>query len=302
MILISACNITPAKENYNFRTGTEGLDVRIKGEDEIKIYGSSNPSPETYIIEVENKGATKISSSDIYMRITLPDGFFKNYNDQNFELSSLKEFENNKGPSELEGKTKYTSKGDIVVHGITLQPTVPPTKGVGAKINIDLCYKYSTILIETVCVNTQHHKEGEGCKQSKYTFSGQGAPIKISSVEIKEMIEDDTFTPMVVLVIDNTEENIFTLPDKHPEACKAKSDINKLRIEKATLGTNTLVCNEEERSEISIRNEEKKVVCMMEGDFDDVDIGYLETPLYVQLDYSYYSHHEKKVSIIREDY
>lgn len=296
----------PSSSVPNFRTGKEGLELSLEGADRIYIYGSNASLVEPYLIRVENKGATKIMDQDIFLKVNLLDGFLNNFENSHLTLNSLKDFEGGQGPTELGGKTKDHRTGELVTHTINLKPVTPPSRGLTSRISIDLCYKYETILTDSVCINTKL-QQNKGCTKNRYAYhSGQGAPINIKEVEIKEVLGDSTGSILnyfVVFVIENSKQNIFSLADtsgSFKEGCLAKSDINKLELTEAKLGKYDLECQEKI---IEIKDKERRVVCELEDkDFGTGDFGHVDTLLTLKLEYGYSENLVKEVDLIREDF
>jgi len=305
LLVFTFSGCLPSASVIDYRTGTKGLLFSIEGPNEITIYGNE-PSPyEEYEIKIENDGATKIEDQDIYVKIDLKDGFLKMKSDgSNYAtLNSLDAF-NLATIHQLEGKTKWGFDGEDISHFFTLEALARPNQGVTAIISAELCYRYETILSDSICINTIKHRDGGGCSRSDYPYGGQGGPIKISKVEVREIVDDrGDVTPRIVLTIQNAEGGIVSLPDgdNFKEGCLAKEEINKLKITEALLGQDYLTCNDGD-DEITLVDGEKRVVCELGGQLPENPQGYFDTTLYIELEYGFHSIISKTVDIIRKNY
>ena len=299
-LILTACNIDqllPDSTNVDFRKGTQGLIVDIEGENDIITYGHDTSTNEAYIIKIENKGATDIPQEGFFMKIHHTSDFLRLKNGD-LLIDSLKTF----NIDTMLGKSKYNSKGDYIEHLLVFQGTPPFNQGATASISVDTCYLYETILSKTICINTQINKNNKGCKKDTYSFSqGQGGPMKISKAEIKETIKpgtDDVIIPKIILTIENSGGNIFTLPESFKQACLEKKDINRFRISDAKLGTMELDCN----GEIVMKDKSKKIVCTPDAAFGESLGVSFDTILYIKLEYGYLETATKNINVIRESY
>jgi hypothetical protein len=312
VLVITGCNfnfLPSAPMSIDFRTGTLGLEVNIDGKDNIMIYGASSSTKETYIIRIENKGATSIKDDGFYMRFHLSEDYLITEDKKNNII--LEKLSNFNARDILEGKTKYSKSGDKGEYLLVLQGAAPPNQGATAKISLDVCYRYETVLADSICINTKFHEnKDKGCKKNEYSYSqGQGAPIKISKIEVKESAEESgstTPSPTLVITIENPKGGIFSLPEgeKYKEGCLQKKEINQLKIEEARLGTYDLKCDGiKEDKKVEFSSNERKIVCSLPKDnkFEDPE-GSLQTVLYIKLEYGYHQNEEKTINIVRENY
>lgn len=309
-MLLPGC--LPSTPEIDYRVGTEGLVLSIIGPEEIMLYDDEAQYFEDYEIKIENKGATTIGGSGsasttegIYMRIQLSEFLSeKDSGKKQISLNSLSEI----SPSpltELDGKTMYSNEGWDVSYFLPIKATAPPNRGVDASIKVDLCYRYKTILSSTVCVNTKKQKEGEGCKTKEYSFyGGQGGPIAITKVEVRETTEQDgKVNPRVILTVENRGDDIVSLPegDDFKQACLASQNINKLKMNAVKLGTRDMTCDVTDNQIDISDDDEKVVVCTYSGDMGTAPLGYIDSLLYVELEYGYHASESKDLSIVRKD-
>lgn len=315
IILISLLGLTgclPTSTEVDYRMGTEGLVLSIEGADEILIYQNDFAPYENYEIKVENKGATSIeegsssSSNGIYMRIQMSE--FLKEKDSEKNKVSLRSLNDIAGYSitTLEGKTRYGTNGEYISHFLDVLATAPPNQGVQANIKVDLCYSYKTVLSDSVCIENHVMRQNKGCKQKEYSYSsGQGAPIKISSIEIKyNLLEDDKVTPKVIFKVENDEGDIVSLAEgtEFMQGCLSQQNLNKIKLVSAKLGANSLSCDTEDNDIIELEDNEKIIVCELQGSSEDTPEGYFDSPLYIELEYGYHTSEVMEIDIIRENY
>ncbi|MFT4297739.1 MAG: hypothetical protein ACMXX5_00955 [Candidatus Woesearchaeota archaeon] len=307
LLNLSGCFSPPGVTYIDFRSGREGLRLSILGPNEMKLYPGQETTYEEFEFIVENRGASNLENNDIYMRIQMTDNFLvkKDTDIGRITLRSLDEF-NNMRITSLEGKSSYRRTGDQISHFLNTEATPPPQKYTTANIRADLCYRYKTILSDSICINTVKHLPGKGCSRTRYTYNqGQGAPIRITSIEIREIYtQDDEIQTNIVLEIENVEGNIVSLPDgsNFIEGCLSRHNINHIKIESATLGNNQLKCTEDDDDIIELIDNKRNIVCTLQGSHPDISEGHYDTTLYIELAYGYHTSAVKRVNIVREDY
>jgi hypothetical protein len=303
--ILSSCISMPYTPSIDYRIGTKGLEMTLDGPSKIEIYEGETGIKEEFSLKVENKGSVTVENDEMYTLITLPDTFLKATNPPIMTLEDVSSYNGQVGVEEINGKTRYDKDGESISHYFTLEANPPKNQGATATIKAELCYKYKTVLSTSVCINTVKQEKGKGCKISTYSFSnGQGAPIRINSVEVRELRNDDgTTTQKIVMDIDNVNGNIFSLPDgdSFKEGCLAKEKINSFNIERALLGTISLNCNKGNKA-VSMKDNERQLECDVPSSLQSNAVGFLDTTLYIELGYGYYDSIEKTVDIIRKNY
>jgi len=306
LIAIFIIGCLPSTPVFNYRTGTKGLTLTIDGPDEIIMYEGDATPHEEYEFKIKNDGATDIDQNDVYLKIQFKEGFLKLREDGSTykSISSLNDF--NFGTiNHLMGKNKYSNNGEEISYFTVLEAISPPNQGVSATINADLCYRYKTILSDTICVNSEKITNG-GCSVMDHSYSsGQGAPIKISKVEVRDiLLTNRKVTPKIIITVENAEGGIVSLAggDSFKEGCLAKSDINKVTIESVALGNNELNCDIPSNIINFDEDGERKVSCEAGSGIPTDPQGYYDTPIYIELSYGYHTMASMKVDIIRKNY
>jgi hypothetical protein len=300
---VTGC-FSPSVSYIDFRSGSEGLKLEIKGPNEIVLYPGSTSEYEEFEFIIRNRGSTNIENNDIYMRVQLTNNFLAERNSQknNIVLSSLDSF-NNQKITTLNGKGRFNRQGDYISYFMNIDAFPGPHEYTSATIKADLCYRYKTILATTICVNTQKHRQGEGCSKKDYSFSnGQGAPILISNLEVKETQgNEDSVELRLIFTVENREGDIVSTSGKFTEGCLLQQDINTVGLIEAKLGSLDLKCNEGNNF-LELIDNKRTVICTIEEGLPNIGQGYYDAPLYIELSYGYHTSASKTITLIRKQY
>ena len=187
IIVLTGCGSSPKDtlDDIEFHKGTKGLVVEFTKNtlDEVveegRIYAT---------LELKNIGA-----SDIKEGILVP-----SVEQDYVEIDSWKIPDNFRTARDnvllfnLKGKSLSLQKGEKqIVSAIINTKKIEDTRNkIESTLVFNMCYPYSTILSETICIDT----DPEGLSVAKKTceskdittMGGQGAPISITKVEQKE--------------------------------------------------------------------------------------------------------------------
>jgi hypothetical protein len=306
LVILSTLFIGGCMNNNNIRqparriTGNDGLTFKIEGKNKIELFGNF-PATEIYQINIENKGKYNIKNDEFFAEIVLKDGLRENQeNKQNIILNSLSDF-NIYNINTLEGLSQIRLKGDSITKMLNIETNVPSGQGITTGFTTKACYKYQTIFSETVCINSIKKNKEDNCAKSSYSFaSGQGAPIKISKVEIVDkLIENNLVTPRIILTIENTKKQITSLPETFSSPCKSQENINKIKLVNAQLGQQMLSCNVE-NGIIDLSKNEQTVVCDLDRN-PNIEFGdSFDTILHIILEYGYSNIETFNIDIVRK--
>lgn len=281
-------------------TGTDGIAINIEGKNNIELFGNYDTS-EVYQISIENKGKYDILDNEFYGEITLKDGLKQNEeNIQALTFNSFSEF-NEYQTNYLEGVNQNREKGDFITKVISLDTNVPSGQGITSGFDIKTCYKYETIFSETICINSIRNEKQQNCKKNEYNFnSGQGAPIKISKVEVSDkIIQDNLVAPRLLITIENTKKQIATLPSEFTGGCTGEGNLNKIKLTTAKLGQQTLSCKLNDEM-IDLSKNTQTVICDLD-DNPNIDFGdSFDTVLYIVLEYGYSESKSFNIDITRK--
>ncbi|MFT4343154.1 MAG: hypothetical protein ACMXYE_00230 [Candidatus Woesearchaeota archaeon] len=296
-ILIAGCDfITGNFSQRDFRVGNEGLTLQIEGENLIYIYGGDEYATNSFTLHMENRGTSHIENNDIYIRVNSPQGFIEMQNGESItELNTLSDT-----PTDvLYGRTEFTNQGDKGMHTITYN-AYAPLQGATATINVDMCYRYTTKLqVPSLCLRTNPTVNDRNCRETYSFTQGQGAPVRISRVEINERRMDGEINHDLLLTITNAGRGITSLAegDAFKEGCLARNEINKIRLSTINLGTQSLQCSGENNI-ISLQDGETTVRCQVPETIQSSE-GLIHLPLTIELDYGYHVSANQRINIQR---
>ena len=269
---------TSIREDY--RTGTEGLHVAIDGARSLVVFEDERDIREDYWITVENRGATALESEDIFMSVAMPEGFLQTTDAT--RLTSLQQF-NEIRTDILRGKDRYSLKGEKLSHILTVTPSTP-RPGATASIHADVCYRYETILSETICIDPG---QKGACRRTSFSYPrGQGAPISISNLEVSLRRDGTQVEPRLLITIENVRQGVVTLPEEFINACTTRDNINKLEVVRVELGSETLHCTTQEGS-VNMRDSIATISCS--GRRMDSQDDVFHSPVIVELAYGYHT-------------
>ena len=296
-LLISGCDLLAGSTftRADYRVGNEGLTLIMEGNRDIRILQGEEFATGDVTIHFQNRGATNLQNDDIYVRITTPGDFIQPQTET--IITELEQFSDTSSET-LYGKSEQTRQGDIASHNIVFN-AYAPLQGASSTIDIEACYRYKTILqVPSLCLRTDSRADSRACR-TQHTFTrGQGAPIRISNIEIAERRMGEDITHELLITVTNAQGGIATIPhdDSFKEACLAKQNINMIHLETVTVGTQELTCNVENQL-IDLREKERTIRCNVPR--LETSEGTIQVPLYVELSYGYHTKAQHQVNIQR---
>jgi len=282
--------------DFKYRSGTVGAEITLEGPSSLIIYDNEEAIHE-YMFAIANKGAHDLTSSEVYVKITAPDGFVEE--EDSFIITSLSEM--TERLDELPGKSEYSTKGETTNHFLNVKAN-PPFPGGTATLKVDMCYTYETLLIDTVCIET--NAQNKECDTRTYKYSqGQGGPVAIKEVAIRDKRDDTDIQPEFHITIENRQGGITALPGEFTQACNEQQNINKIKVSSITLGNEELLCNIEDGildlhpEHNTLQTDYVTLICTAKQSFD---VGNsFESPLYILLEYGYRSSDEMTIDMRR---
>ena len=301
VIFLTACSFnipSPGSKRVDFRTGTSGLELSLDGPEEIYGFAGEAPPPETYVLDIYNAGATPITQDGIFLRIDLSSDL--SGADGKLIVKGLQDLTEGTGLEKLEGKTQDSKKGQTVSHVFSVGIPTLNQEALNTEIDIYACYTYSTVLSSSICINTERHRPGEGCRKDEYSYSSQGAPIVISNIKLMEEKgdSDTSVKHRFILTLENSGDEKFSMPDNLEGLCLRDEDTYRLQISEAKVGDISLECG----NTAKISDSEAIVVCVPSSAFEEDPLGYFDTTILIKLEYSYFTHLEHELAIITETY
>ncbi len=319
----------------NVYTGTEGISAS---------FSTNNPPIEAYedsdvilYTEIWNKGAYSVERKNqlpIVVYIGLDPWYFTfNKDHKDMMLQNI----NDRAEIYLAGKSQTWPIGEktmlplAMLHVNKLDGKIEsPT----TKITLNACYYYKTFFTQNVCVDGDVYnlELNPICKNLKtYTFSGQGAPVIISQVDV-DMVPvgiDSSTAVSSIPILDQTtgklsnishasqqtasvivEPNfkiyfknadkgliVASMPGENPCLGNRTGDAVRVIVK---LGNTELVCS---KANIRMYSNEGSVRCSLPADFENglpfTSNRNYEMPLSVEAEYFYMTTTSKDVKISR---
>ena len=272
------------------KTGTQGVELQLI---------QDSPPPILYdqsdliaLVEVKNKGSYDLKAQDCFVHVT---GFDRNIiSGSFFGPRSCAE-----GVGLLEGKNLYNTEGSSNIlefeSSINLPFQVPdynPT------LNFLSCYHYHTIANPSVCVDPLFYQvsaEQKTCRPKDVPMAGgQGGPVGVSYVGVDMVGNRAIFE----INIKNMGTGRVLSPFANINNCGQASidyqDLDRVQYNVEMTGGGKVNCKPQDGF-VRLSNGQGKVICT----FDIPGSSAFETPLLIDLDYSYTDSFQKSVRIVK---
>lgn len=245
------------------------------------------------IVEVKNKGNHDLTQQDCFVQIT---GFDPNIIRGGFNIPrSCAENVNI-----LEGKNVYNVEGSSNQLEFRA-PTVNLPSGVfeyNPVLNFVTCYNYHTTASPSVCVDPLFYQvtsQQKTCLPHNVgTGGGQGAPVGISYVGVNMVGSKAIFELNVVNYGTGRVLSPYAGIQNCGEASVSYTDLDKVGYKVQLSGGSLIDCKPRDGF-VRLVNNQGKIVCQ----FSIPGASAYETPLLVDLDYSYIQSYQKPVKIIK---
>jgi len=136
IIALAGCLPQTSNDDYDYRSGTEGLIVGF-GDSALKVYEGSKMN---LVVELRNKGATELTNGKVYL---------SGYDPVSIQFTTPKLV-----LPAIMGKNAYVSEGgyDIIPFGEDGPVRVPFGDEYKPTLMLSSCYQYQTLATPTVCV------------------------------------------------------------------------------------------------------------------------------------------------------
>jgi hypothetical protein len=287
--------------------GTTSVDTIHVGKDGLVMKFLPNAPPNEVIentpvpiaLELFNKGAADIENSKIVL-----------VTDRNLLSVDQEEFS-----VQLEGKKKENPLGENVIKTFNgMAHTIRGAEQEDTTVRVIACYPYRTELGAQVCIDPDvtGQKTGKpaGCPPGKKTYSGQGAPVAVVSVETTMIPTSDGagVVPRFVIEVENVGKGSVYQKEQHEKACSsaglAREEIGLIDAGGSFLGETPLKCSKTQlRIEHIQRGNEfydvDRAVMTCEGeDIPSTTQAYIGT-LRLTLDYGYKDTISKAIKVKR---
>ncbi|MDO8511002.1 MAG: hypothetical protein Q7S55_02450 [Nanoarchaeota archaeon] len=272
------------------KTGTQGVELQLIQDSPPSIL--YDQSDLIALVEVKNKGSYDLKAQDCFVHVT---GFDRNIiSGSFFGPRSCAE-----GVGLLEGKNLYNTEGSSNIlefeSSINLPLQVPdynPT------LNFLSCYHYHTIANPSVCVDPLFYQvsaEQKTCRPKDVAMAGgQGGPVGVSYVGVDMVGNRAIFE----INIRNMGTGRVLSPFANINNCGQASidyqDLDRVQYNVEMTGGGKVNCKPQDGF-VRLSNGQGKVICT----FDIPGSSAFETPLLIDLDYSYTDSFQKSVRIVK---
>src|SRR3989344_2894310 len=272
------------------KTGTQGVELRlVQDSPPFILYDQSDLIA---LVEVNNKGSHDLKAQDCFVQVT---GFDRNIiSGSFFGPRSCAE-----GAGVLDGKNLYNTLGGSNIlefkSSINLPAGVPdynPT------LNFLSCYHYHTIANPSVCVDPLFYQvsaQQKTCRPMDVPMGGgQGGPVGVTYVGVNMVGNRAIFE----INIKNLGIGKVLSPLANLNNCGQGSlgyqDLDKVEFNVEMTGGGKVNCKPQDGF-VRLNNGQGKIICT----FDIPGASAFETPLLINLDYSYAQSFQKPVRIIK---
>ena len=234
LLITISCGDNGGNVDTKLQKGTDGLVMKFMKNIPKQVYEKDK----LYLnFEISNQGYT-----DIKEGILLPLIERDFIQIDSWELSSdLSADSENTVKFDLDGKSLSSTRGEKKV--ITLMLNAKEIEDTRNKqktnIVISACYPYSSVLSDTICIDTDPNDltvAKKTCKVKDVTSAGQGGPVVINKIEEKILPGDSKDSVRVQFIIHaiNKGDGILIDYDKYRDICigrnPEKEDYNSIKI------------------------------------------------------------------------
>ena len=299
LLLVASCNRVPQGERpleteaalKLVQTGTQGVEVKTIANYPPALLYDKNPL--TLLLEVRNRGNHDLEAQDCFVEVT---GFDPNIISG---MTAIKSCAENTGGM-LEGKNVYNTEGGFNQLEFTSSPITLPERvfTYDPTLNIVMCYNYHTSARPVVCVDPlvyQVTSEQKGCTSKDIGLGGgQGAPVGVSYVGVDMVGKKAIFE----INVKNSGSGRVLSSDTDIRNC-AQTGLDYRNLDKVnyevSLSSGSLIDCKPRDHVIRLTNGQGKAVCT----FEIPGGAAYETPLAIDLDYSYVDSITKQIKVIK---
>jgi hypothetical protein len=298
LFLVAGCtggnNVGPLSQNYF--EGYDGLEIEfIESKNPLTVY---ERTPIPLSILVSNDGALDIGINNSGKLSFTYDDFYLGYNEEDPLFNEV---------IMLHGKSYFYPEGEksiVILPSFQSKVVKGPREEPETTLYVNLCYPYKTLLLEEVCIDmtsVTHDAREQVCAFEDLSFSDQGAPLAITSIEVEMQPIGQGVRPVFVVHVENKGSGALLSPvpeDKIHEACDVqylqRANWSTVKVS-AILSNDTLTCYPETMKLIGGKGFTR---CMSTIPQYSAALNYY-SPLRVQLDYVYTTSISKDIKIER---
>ena len=272
------------------RTGTQGVELQLVQDSPPAIL--YDQSDLIALVEVKNKGNHDLKAQDCFVHVT---GFDRNIiSGSFFGPRSCAE-----GVGVLEGKNLYNTEGSSNL--IEFQSSINLPLGVpdyNPTLNFLSCYHYHTIANPSVCVDPLFYQvsaEQKTCRPKDVPMGGgQGGPVGVTYVGVDMVGNRAIFEINIRNQGTGRVLSPFANLNNCGQASIEYSDLDRVQYNVEMTGGGKVNCKPQDGF-VRLSNGQGKIVCT----FDIPGASAFETPLLIDLDYSYAQSFQRSVRIIK---
>lgn len=265
------------------QTGTQGLEIELQPSAN-NIYMCQQLS---IIATLRNLGTHNIENGILTL----------NYEPMAMKAVSVPENQQ----FNIAGKTPFNPRGGMDKTGYTLESKTLPANLMNhiTPFILTACYPYQTRANFQACVDPDilGTELTKPCTPQDITTSGgQGAPVAVTKIEQKMMMEKDEVRPVFIIHLANQGNGRVIKQDKIKDACEkgVETQMPEVKIE-VYLGREKLECQSDT---ISLTSEDPFVFCKSRKTYPEGGVTF-ETVLTVKLDYGYVTRESTDITITR---
>ena len=272
------------------QTGTQGVEIQV-----VPNYPPSTIYDQNQLValvELRNRGNHDLEQQDCFVQVT---GFDPNIVQGTFQTTLS--CASNAGV--LEGKNVYNTQGGF--NQLEFSSSLSLPDGVfeyNPQLNFITCYNYHTKASPQVCVDPLFYQvttQQKTCNPTDVSMSGgQGAPVGVSSIGVDMVGNKAIFE----INVQNYGSGRVLNPNADIHSCGQMSlsyqDLDKVRYDVNLNGGNILDCKPQDHL-VRLNNNQGKIVCS----FTIPGGSSFQTPLLIDLDYSYIQSYLKQIKIIK---
>jgi hypothetical protein len=317
-LLLSSCgdgSTTGKTKLVNYYTGSNGITIDVLNKDSFdEIYENTSFGISLLLenegacdVTAEKQGYLMVSYDPFYVSASIPEGqqrFSQSKNGSSILVSGIR----------LMGKSRYYPSGEdafVSLPNFMIKPVLGQRSKPDTNMFITFCYPYNTFLATPICVDMNVFRENvrrQVCTQADVSFSDQGAPVAVSSIEVdNQPINDEYVRPVFIIHITNVGMGSVLSPANDPadleRVCTAsdprREDYNTVAVDAFLSEKLKLDCkpatvrlyNEEGVTRCSVRDEDLQKIVVQHQNY--------EAQLTVNLSYVYQESASENIEIKR---
>lgn len=324
LLMLAGCAKKPSDQKFA-KTGAEGIVASfIAGQPPDKIYAEANSDNRFDVaLEIRNKGVYPEPGKGSgvnglgtrFGRVCLT-----GYDPKIIIINPKESGKDDLSQLALEGKSPINPNGGQDTTAFT--GTIDYTK-----LNVNIyepilaataCYYYETETGPSICIDPQPYSTIEKvCQVQDLSLSSQGAPIAITKIDEETFATKTQFRITIKNVgggeVAEPDESICSMQTTEPDQNKCsiqalgRDQIDKVRLEFARASTVDLQCGpfidntiKSTSGIVRLINGEGSVICELPKDMYSNSLNAYTTPLSIRLSYTYRTHTQRKLTIVKE--